>query len=272
MLVRSWPRLLARIAAFLLAAVLVIGVLAWFFALPLEARYFARKLPLLRQTPAPIRDSSVTESTGRKIAFCGSAFEIPWSDLNDAKTKTGGNSTIFYFESGLVALLKCEPPREFVEGVLSSTKMRSESFRRAFGDSAVASDYGLTRLMLETTPDAITAQDHDRQGPLMAMLVLKAMGTPPADSGIFAIHNDEFDGFQYGDPLARPNEILMSLFAADRGLEFTFFLKYQGASANVSQADINRIVRTIHKVGPYSPNSPTNQASARTPLAIGIRP
>jgi len=249
-----------RIASFLLAAVLVIGVLAWFFALPLEARYWARHVPVLKQTPAPIRDSSVTESTGRKIVFCGSAFEIPWSDLNDPKTKAGGNSTIFYFDSGLVVLIKCEPPREFVEGVLSSVKMRSESFRRAFLDSA-ASDYGLTRLMLETTPDAITAHDRDRQGPLMAMLVLKAMGTPPAESGIFAVHTDEFDGYQYEDPRARPNKILMNLFAPDRGLEFQFFLKYQGASANVSQADINRIVRTIHKVGPYSA---INQASAGT--------
>jgi hypothetical protein len=252
MLVRFWPRLLVRIAAFLLAAFLVIGVLAWFFALPLEARYWARQVPVLRQTPAPIRDSSVTESTGRKIAFCGSAFEIPWSDLNDAKTKAGGNSTIFYFDSGLVALLKCRPPREFVEGVLSSTKMRSESFRRAFGDSVVASDYGLTRLMLATTPDAIAARAHDRQGPLMAMLVLKAMATPPADSGIFAIHNDEFDGFQYQDPHANPKSVLVDLFAEDRGLEFQFFLNYHGASPHVSQADINRILRTVRKVVPYS--------------------
>jgi hypothetical protein len=260
MLIRSWARLLVRIAAFLLAAVLVIGALAWFFALPLEARYFARRVPVLRQIPAPILDSSGTESTGRKIALCRIAFEIPWNELNDSKTKAEGNSTIFYFDSGLVALLKCEPPREFVEGVLSSTKMRSESLRRAFGDSVVASDYGLTRLMLETTPDAITARAYDRQGPLMAMLVLKAMATPPADSGIFAIHTDEFDGYQYEDPRARPNKILMNLFAADRGLEFQFFLKYHGAAVNVSQADINRIVRTIHKVGPYSP---INQASAR---------
>jgi hypothetical protein len=94
----------------------------------------------------------------------------------------------------------------------------------------------------------------------MAVLVLKAMGTPPAESGIFEIHTDEFEGYQYENPRARPNKILMSLFAADRGLEFQFFPKYQGASANVSQADINRILRTIHKVGPYPP---INQASAR---------
>jgi hypothetical protein len=255
-------RLLVRIAAFLLAAVFAVGALAWFFALPLEARYWARQVPVLRQTPAPVRDSSVTESTGRKIAFCGCAFDVPWSDLDDTKTKTGGNSTILYFDSGLVALLKCEPPREFVKGVLSSTKMRAESFRRAFGDSALESDYGLTRLMLETTPDAITVRiPHGQQGSLLAMLVLKAMATPPADSGMFAIHTDEFDGFQYEDPRVKPNKILMSLFAPDRGLEFQFFLKNHGSSANVSQADINRIVRTIHKVGSHSP---IKQASARS--------
>ncbi len=85
----------------------------------------------------------------------------------------------------------------------------------------------------------------------MAMLVLKAMATPPADSGIFAIHNDEFAGFQYQDPHANPKSVLLDLFAEDRGLEFQFFLNYHGASPHVSQADINRIVRTVHKVVPY---------------------
>jgi hypothetical protein len=245
-------RFLVRLAAFLLAIVFVAGALAWFFALPLEARYWARRIPVLRQTPTPVRDSSFTESTGRKIAFCGCAFDVPWSDLDDAKTKAGGNSTTLFFDSGLVALLKCQPPREFVEGVLSSTKMSSDNFRRAFGDGPLESDYALTSLMLETTPDTMSVRTpHRQQGPLMAMLVLKGIATPPADSGMFAIHTEEFDGFQYQDPQASPKWVLMDLFAADRGLEFQFFLHYHGASPQVSQADINRIVRTVHKVAPY---------------------
>ena len=243
---------LIRLAGFLLAIVFVAGTLAWFFALPLEAHYWAHQVPVLRQTPGPVRDSWFTESTGRKIAFCGCSFDVPWSDLNDAKTKAGANSTILYFDSGLVALLKCQPAREFVDGVLSSTKWRPESFRRAYGDSVVESDYALTRLMLETTPMSFRTP-HGQQGPLMAMLVLKAMATPPADSGIFALHTNEFDGFQYQDPQAKPKSVLMDLFADDRGVEFQFFLNYQGASPHVSQADINRIVRTIRKAAPYSP-------------------
>lgn len=246
-------RFLMRLAVFLLGMVFVVGVLAWFFALPMEARYLAHRVPALRQTPTSVRDSSFTESTGRKIAFCGSTFEIPWGDLNDAKTKTGGNSTTLFFDSGLVALFKCEPPREFVEGVLSSTKVRSDNFRRAFGERALESDYALTRLMLGTTPDSMSFRTPHQQGPIMALLVLKAMATPAADSGMFAIHTEEFDGFQYQDPQASPQWVLMDLFAADRGLEFQFFLHYHGASAHVSQADINRIVRTVHTVAPYSP-------------------
>jgi hypothetical protein len=245
-------RFLVRIAALLLAIGVAGAVLVWFFALPLEARYYARRIPVLRQTPTSVQDSAFTESTGRNIAFCGSVFDVPWSDVDEAKTKTGANTTILYFDSGLEVVLKCLPPREFVEGVLSSIQVSSTSIRQAFGESAVRSDYALWRLILETTPDAMTlGTPHRRQGAVMAMLVLKAMATPPADSGIFAMHSDEFDGFQYQDPHARPKSVLMDLFAQDRGLEFIFLSSYKDTSPHLSQADINRIVRTIHKVGPY---------------------
>jgi len=250
--VKSWRRFLVRTAAFLLAIVFIAGALAWFLALPLEARYWGRKLPVLLQTPIAVQDSAFTESTGRNITFCGSAFDVPWGNSDDAKTKTGANTTILYFDSGLEVILKCVPPREFVEGALSSVKVSPAVFRQAYGESAVRSDYALWRLILETTPEAMTlGTPHRRQGAIMAMLVLKAMATPPADSGIFAIHADEFDGFQYQDPHARPKSVLMDLFAQDRGLEFIFLSRYKDASPPISQADINRIVRTIHKVGPY---------------------
>lgn len=254
MQVRFRLRLLLHIGALLLVIILVAGVLAWFFALPLEAHYFGRRLPVLRKTPTSVRDTSFTESTGRKSTFCGCAFDVPWNDLDESRTKTGPSSTILYFNSGLVVILKCLPPREFVDGVFSSFKVNPAAFRQAFGDGAVQSDYGLVSLMLETTPEAMTFRTPQRrQGAIMAMLVLKAMATPPADSGIFSIHTGEFDGFQYQDPQAKPKSVLVDLFAQDRGLEFNFFLSYKGATPQFSQADINRIVRTIHKVAPYAP-------------------
>jgi hypothetical protein len=244
---------LVRLVGVLLAIAVGTGVFLWYFGLPLEAGYAAIKAPVLKETPIPIRDSSVTRSPGRKLAFCGCEYDIPWSDLDETKTKVGVNSTILYFDSGLVTLLKCEPPREFVESVLSSFKLSPENFRRAFGESVLDSDYALTGLMLGTTPDEITFRTpHRYQASKMAMLVLKATATPRADSGMFSIHTEEFDGFQYQDPQRIPDWVLLDLFASDRGLEFQFFLNYHGASPHVSQADINRVIRTVRKISPYS--------------------
>jgi len=252
-------RVFLVVTASLVALVLTVGVFAWFLALPIEARYWGRKMPVLGETPVPLRVTAVTDSPGRKMDFCGTEFEIPWNDQNDSKTKSGPNSTVLFLDSGLAVEVKCEPPREFVDGVLDAIHVNREMFRRAYGDRAVESDYALIRLMLETTPDSVSVfGDHRYQGPMMSLLVLKAMGTPAADTGIFSIHTPEFDGFQYEDPAAGPRVIVMNLFAEDRGLWFQFFLKYNGASAHVSQADINRIVQTLHKVGPYTPLKQTS--------------
>ena len=250
---RPRRRLWLRIAAWLTTSILVLGVSFWFLGMPLEAWYWGKRMPALRERPIPIRDSSITRSAGRKLSFCGCEFEVPWNDLDETKTKTGPNSAALHFESGLVALLKCQPPREFVEGVLSSTQTPPEAFRRAFGDRAFQSDYYFTRLMLETTPDEITPRmAHGQDMSIMAMLVLKMMAMPRSDTGLFSIHTAEFDGFQYQDPQKRPDWLLVDLFAADRGLEMQFFLNYHDASPHVSQADINRVISTLHKVGPYT--------------------
>ena len=79
------------------------------------------------------------------------------------------------------------------------------------------------------------------------MLVVKSIATPQADSGIFFVHTDGFDGFQYENPALHPKRVLVDLFSPDQSLEFTFLLNYQGASPKISQADINRIIQTVRK-------------------------
>lgn len=247
-------RAFLKVAAWVASLALAVGLFAWFFALPIEARYWGRKMPVLSKTPVPLRVTMVAESPGRRINFCGTGFEIPWNDVDEGKTKSGPNSQVLIFDSGLAVVMKCEPPHEFVDGVLDAMQVNRDIFRLLFGNRAVESDYALTRLMLETTPESVSVfQSHRYQGPMMSLLVLKAWATPAADTGIFSIHASEFDGFQYEDPTAGSRMIVMYLFSEDRGLEFQFHPKYKGASAHLSQSDINRIVQTLHKVGPYSP-------------------
>ena len=53
------------------------------------------------------------------------------------------------------------------------------------------------------------------------MLTMKAIAEPPAaESGLFAIHNPRFQGFQYGDPAAS-KRTTVSLFDQEGELEFT---------------------------------------------------
>ena len=95
------------------------------------------------------------------------------------------------------------------------------------GEEPLQSDYALTQLILETTPKKITLRsDRQNASATLAMLVVKSIATPPADSGMFLLHTDEFDGFQYEDPTQHPKRVLVDLFAQDRSLEFTFLLNY----------------------------------------------
>src|SRR2546429_1773968 len=55
----------------------------------LEARYLARKAPVVRVAPAQLRDFSISRSPGRKLSYFGYEFEVPWNDVDEAKSEIG---------------------------------------------------------------------------------------------------------------------------------------------------------------------------------------
>ena len=232
--------------------VIAAGTYAWYFGFAtiaiVEALYTSKQVPIVRKVPVHLRDSALTQTPGRKVAFCGYDFDVPWSDLNDSKTKSSPTKRVMYFDSGLVVAVTCIPPRTFVNTFLSEGKITPEDFRQVYGDDALQSDYALTRLMLETTPNKITIRTRPKDASAtLAMLIVKSLAIPPADSGMFLLHSDEFDGFQYEDPTLHPKRVLVDLFAPNLSLEFVFLLNHEGASPHLSQSDINRVVQTVHK-------------------------
>jgi hypothetical protein len=78
------------------------------------------------------------------------------------------------------------------------------------------------------------------------LLLLKATAAPE-QSAIYSIQNTDFKGFQWGDPSAGPRYIVADLFADDAGLEIIFFGPGKGQPLGISQADINRVLQTVHK-------------------------
>jgi hypothetical protein len=233
-------------------AILGGGVYIWLFglqtALALEARYLARKVPVVWDLPAQLPDSSVSRSPGKKLYHFGYQFEVPRDDIDEAKSRTvGERKAIIAFRSGNVLSVWSGPPRELVNSVMSMGMDRN-AFRQMYGDEALQSDYALNRLMLTTTPDKITPFISKKSAAGQSILiVMKGISAPRgADSGIFAVNADGFRGFQYGHP---PDSRWFSvgLFADNGSLDFIFAQKANGPTI-ISQKDINRILQTLHKV------------------------
>jgi hypothetical protein len=229
------------------------GAYLWFFGVQtffaLEVRYMARKMPVVKKAPLELPDSSVSHAPGTKLSYFGCEFEVPWDDIDEAKSRIiGGNKAVIAFRSGNVVSVWSGSPREFVNTVLSSGKIAPETFRQIYGDEALKSDYVFHRIMLETTPYKITPFISQRAAISAAMLLLmKGISAPRgADSGIFAIRTAEFAGFQYGRP-ATPAVVNVELFADSGSLDFIFGQKVNGSTV-ISQADINRILQTLHKI------------------------
>jgi hypothetical protein len=244
-----WTRFLIGLGI----VILLCSTYLWFFGfqtlIALEARYIAHKFPVVKKLPVELPDLSVSHALGTKLSYFGYEFEVPWNDVDQAKSRIiGGNKAVIAFRSGNVLSVWSGSPREFVNTVLSSGKLEPETFRQIYGDEALKSDYVFHRIMLETTPDKLTPFVSQRQAVSEAMLLLmKGVSAPRgADSGIFKVRTAEFTGFQYGRPASPPVGMNVELFADSGSLDFIFGQKVNGSTV-ISQPDINRILQTLHR-------------------------
>jgi len=118
-----------------------------------------------------------------------------------------------------------------------------------YGGEALASDYNFQRLMLDATPDTITPFVSRKKAVCQELLlVVKGLSAPRgADSGSFLVSSGEFKGFQFGRPSKALNGFSVELYSTTDSLDFIFAPKRNGPTA-ISQADVNRIIETLHRV------------------------
>jgi len=199
--------------------------------------------------PAQLADSSISHSPGRKLSYFGYEFEVPWGDMDDTKTKMiGDNKALIAFQSGNSLSVWHGSPRAFVNSVLSNDKIDPSTLRRLYGDQALSSDLALYRTILETTPGNMTPF-MSRQDIVSRAILLIVKGTilpRGTKSGVFAVTAGEFSGFQFGSPQNQFGEVSVRLFSDSSSLNFIFNQK-PGGPASTSQADINRVLQTLHK-------------------------
>jgi len=242
----KWKRILIWLAI----VVVVGGVYLWFFgvqtASALMVRYQFRKTPDVVKTPMPLLDLSISSIPHRTASYFGYEFELPWDDVDMAKDKTVGKIHVGAFHSGNAFWFSTFPPKNFVNEVSKTGNLNPQDLKQLYGEDALESDYAFHKKMLQLTPSYITPFISQKQAISgQILLMIKAIAMPKASSGIFSIQTQDFKGFQFENPQARPSTITVELFSNEAGIAVMFMQK-DGAPA-ISQPEINRVIQSIHK-------------------------
>ena len=261
----------ARNLIALFVVLLLCGAYVWFFGfqtlIVLEARYLTRKAPAVRLAPAPLADLSIptdgpvepSPSPGKKLSYFGYEFEVPWTDVDEAKSGPipDSNKAMIVFRSGNSLSVWHGSSRAFLNQVLSNDKIDQNTLRRIVGEEALQSDYALYRTILQVTPDKMSPFDSQRDAANQALLLLiKGICMPQgAESGVFTVSAGEFSGFQFGRPANPSGQVSVRLFSDTGSLNFIFNQNAGGLTV-VSQPDINRILHTLHKTSPPPATNP----------------
>ncbi len=245
-------KLLRRILLTVVITLTVIFVVGRWIAPIALSFYSARKaLPVSKVVPIDLKDKSVSEVTGKRLSYCGYDFEVPWSDLDDIQTKLYPKDkpektrVDLRFHSGLRVLVTAIPPRSWVTELATEFKVAPQRVESSFGES----DYSFVKTLYEFTPDkmnhwSLSQQVHGREE---FLLIIKSIALPKsAQTGIFNLQNQNYRGFQSGDPQVRQDGIVVHLFSDQGSIEMIFFQKDYQSPAGVTQPEINRIVQSLH--------------------------
>ncbi len=121
------------------------------------------------------------------------------------------------------------------------------------------SDYNFVKTLYEFSPDNMNHWVSAQRGLTKdeLLLLIKSIALPKAaETGIFNIHNESYKGFQNGNARVRPSQILVDLYSDEGGIEMIFFQDDYQNFAGVTQAEINRIVQSLHKTTQNDSSTP----------------
>lgn len=237
---------------------LILAAYMWGFqtAVCLELRYQAKKDPVLSRTLQRLPNSEVNPSPGMRLSQGAYVFEVPWADLDEAKSRSFENSSVFAFHSGLAVSFFGAG-----DGLLKMVQKQFESLdaqrvQQLFGVDATSSNFMFHRTVLAETPSQLKPWMTKREAVRASFLLLfKGTCSVGGETGLFELEENGWRGFQLDDPALRPKRVTLELYDFnDRHVEIVF---HPGGSpgASLTQADINRVIRTLRRVGEAAPIS-----------------
>jgi hypothetical protein len=246
----KWMRILVSVGLL----IVVCGAYLWLFGMQTlyiwESRKMARISPIVWTTPVELSDLSVSQSAGKRLSYFGYDFEVPWGDIDEARTRVvGTNKVTIMFRSGNYVLFWVSRPNQLLSNVEEDKTTDRKRLKEAFGAQSVQSDYDFMRTALEITPASFSLlMPKKRAAWLGPMFMLKGLALRPgSETGVFFIATKEFKGFQFGRPESRRRYLSIELMNDDGHVDITFG-RASEATTPISQAEVNRLVQSVHKV------------------------
>jgi hypothetical protein len=245
----------------------IFAALYWIAPIALSFYEARRALPVARIVPAELKDDSISHASGTWLSYLGYEFEVPWSDLDEAKTalypkdKLEKTRVVLFFRSGLRLMLTAVPAREFAGHFATDFKMSPQKFEAVFGRGTATSDYAFVRNVYEFTPTkvhywSLSTGVHYRE---QVMLMIKSIvPVKAAETGIFYVQNQDYKGFQQGNPEVRQDGVVLDLYSGDDHFEMIFLLKDYHNAIGVTQPEINRVIQSVRRATPAEAATLTN--------------
>ena len=259
--VSLWRRIacaFGRVAALLLLLTVLFDLLAPPIGIFVTARWEAKKIPLVKVTPQLLTDYSVSDAPGRTLSYLGYSFEVPWTA--SFKTKGSENGSIkggimeLKFDSGQVLLLMAPADQSgLLSELVQDQSMHMENLSLIFGSLIHRSAYDQYSALLNTSPSTIRAFG-PRQGAIRdtTLLTIKAIALPASlEYGAFAFQFPDKRGFQLGDP-RKSRRIDLRVFDLN-GHHLEISIETARDGVNLTQPELNRILKTLHPVSSVSP-------------------
>jgi len=240
---------------FLLVVVAVAGILAYGYlwgtqtVLAFTLRHQAKKAVILDEKPQPMASLEANSAPGMKLVHAGFSFEVPWDDLDLPNCKFGGNIAVFKFRSGRT--LSFFGPGDNHEDPLSTVGRSlgdgKGNMKALFGTDTTRTNYSFQRALLEATPHDVSPFSPRQEAVRSSMLlIMKRVSAVGGETGLFEVKANGWKGFQFDDPSKSPRKVTLEVYDnQDRKIEIVFCPGKPG-QAGVSQADINRVLQSLH--------------------------
>jgi hypothetical protein len=202
-------------------------------------------MPELWIVPKPLADVSITQTAGRTFALYGYQFEVPWNEVTREEYFKSVDRV--YFSNGFV-LVVYAPAQSFLAVLTGEGTKNETALKKLFGEDATHSNYALRSKILNLTPrDLQPSFSRRKMAASSVLIMLKPIWTGYAKGDLYSFETESLRGFQQGDP-TRDKTITIDAFDTyDHEIELSVG-RTQGASQDVSQSEINRIIYSLRPI------------------------